>query len=137
MISPVIKYVCLGIGLFLVACTSNTIYKKPEDLIPPDQMVDLLTDIYLANGAYSVTNKFGQNKVEYMPLVYEKYHIDSARFHHSNIYYMSRIDEYEAIYKEVKKRLIELKIKDSLEHHTKKIPQKQSKQRKNVKKEKK
>ena len=34
----------LIVGVLFVNCTSNTILKKPENLIPKDQMVDILTD---------------------------------------------------------------------------------------------
>jgi len=88
------------IGL-LLSCTSNTIYEKPKDLIPKDQMVALLTDIFLANSAAINPNKSGKRNVKYLPLVYEKYHIDSAQFKRSNHYYTSNIKEYEAIYQEV------------------------------------
>ncbi len=40
-----------------------------------------------------------------MPLVYEKYKIDSTRFTISNVYYTSEIEEYEKMLKEVKARL--------------------------------
>lgn len=114
--------------LFLSACTSNTIYKKPDDLIPKDQMVDLLTDMYLANAAKNIKTKNLERNIDYMPLVYEKYAIDSLRFQKSNVYYMSRLDEYEAIYKKVEARLKKMldttraskKAKDSLERLEKK-----------------
>ena len=110
------------ISIFFTACTSNTIYKKPDDLIPKKQMVDLLTDMYLANAATHVKTIKMERKLDYMPLIYEKYGIDSLRFQTSNVYYMSRIDDYEAIYKKVEARLkkmldtteVSLKIKDSL-----------------------
>ena len=46
--------------LFLVfaSCTSNTIYKKPENLIPKDSMIALLTDMYIASSAKNQKNKF-------------------------------------------------------------------------------
>ena len=43
----------IAILLFLLSCTSNTIYKKPKDLIPKDSMVALLTDMYIASSAKS------------------------------------------------------------------------------------
>lgn len=85
-------------------------------------MVDLLTDMYIANAAIHIkTIKMEQN-LNYMPLIYEKYGIDSLRFQNSNVYYMSRIDDYEGIYKKVETRLkeildttkVSLNIKDSL-----------------------
>ena len=98
-------YILVGFLALLVSCTSNTIYKKPDNLIPREQMVDLLTDMFIARAAHNIKNKDDKQKINYMPLVYEKYKIDSLRFIDSNLYYMSRVDEYEAIYKEVEARL--------------------------------
>ncbi len=107
---PYILAILTGI-LLMLSCTSNTILKEPDNLIPREQMVDLLTDMYIANAAFSVKNKNLNRKIDYIPLVYEKYQIDSLRFHTSNLYYMSRIDDYEVIYKEVEVRLKEMSKK--------------------------
>ncbi len=104
------------------ACTSNTIYKKPDDLIAKKTMVNLLTDMYLANAASEIKNKKLEKNKPYMALVYKKYGVDSTQFQHSNLYYMSKMEEYEGIYEKVEKRLqkmldttlIAQKKKDSL-----------------------
>lgn len=121
--------------IFLLgACTSNTIYKKPDDLIPKNQMVDLLTDMYLAKAAKNIKTKTLERNLEYMPLIFEKYGIDSLRFQHSNLYYMSRIDVYEAIHKKVEKNLkkimdtIAVEDSDSLLLNKKKRTPKKSKE---------
>lgn len=91
--------------IFLAACDSKIKYKKPENLIPKAQMINLLYDMHLANGATSVkTPKFDKN-TKYMSLVYEKYKIDSTQFALSNTYYIANIDEYEEIFKEVERRI--------------------------------
>lgn len=95
--------------LILVSCTSRTIYKKPDDLISKDQMVDLWTDIYIANSAKLVKNRKANRKVNYMPFIYEKYQIDSARFMRSNIYYTSKIETYEELFQKVEARLKSLR----------------------------
>ena len=99
----------LCIGFFIVACTSNTIVKKPDNLIPKDQMVDLLTDMLLAAGGQSIKNVDMQRRINYFPTVYEKYNIDSTRFKESNYYYTSRIDDYDEILGKVDARLKSLK----------------------------
>ncbi len=96
------------------ACTSNTIYKKPDNLISKNVMADILTDIYIAEGARSVHNKELERLVDYMPLVYEKYKIDSVRFAESNFYYTTKIDDYEKILKTVDSRLKAMKVKYDL-----------------------
>ncbi|NOR28969.1 MAG: DUF4296 domain-containing protein [Lutibacter sp.] len=113
----------LILSVFLGACTSNTIIKKPKNLIPKDQMVDLLTDIFLADGGDNIKNLHLQRNVNYFPLVFEKHQIDTTRFKESNYYYTSRIDDYDDILGKVDARLkalksifdAEIKIADSLD----------------------
>lgn len=118
-----ISYI-LFLSVFLMACTSNTIIKKPDNLIPKNQMVDLLTDMLIAAGAENIKNVDLERNVNYFPLVFEKYGIDSTRFRESNYYYTSQIDDYEKILKEVDERLKtlkekfdnEIKLQDSLKN---------------------
>ena len=120
-----IIYLFLAIGI--VSCTSNTIYKKPKDLIPKDSMVMLMQEMYVAASARNVKNKELQTKVNYMPLVYDKFKIDSLRFASSNLYYTSKIEIYNEIVEQVKNNLdtlkkqyeLKLKIKDSLKREEK------------------
>lgn len=108
--------------LIIVGCTSKTIYSKPNDLIPKDSMSLLLKDLFLANAAKNIKNVRLQRRINYHPLVYEKFKIDSSRFETSNFYYISRIDDYEDILEKVilsieadQKIYIEKKkIKDSI-----------------------
>ena len=95
--------------IFLTSCTSRTIYKKPEDIIPKNQMIDLWVDIYIANGAQSVENKNSERLINYFPFIYQKYNIDSVRFMKSNIYYTSKIEEYEEMFQQVEKKLFDIK----------------------------
>ena len=37
------------LGLFLINCTSNTIIKKPDNLMSKDEMANILTDMFLAS----------------------------------------------------------------------------------------
>ena len=93
----------------LLSCTSRTIYKKPENLIAKEQMITIWTDLYLAMGAKSVQTKTLEKEKNYIPIVLEKYKIYSVQFSKSNIYYTSRIEEYEKMFQEVQKRLNDLK----------------------------
>jgi len=99
-----IFYILL-IAVLVQSCTSNTIYKKPKNLIAKEQMINLWTDIYIAKGATHVKTKDLRKNINYVPLVLRKYQIDSAQFSESNIYYTSNIDAYEKMFQEVKKRL--------------------------------
>ena len=91
--------------VFLLGCTSRTIYKKPKDLISEDLMVELWTDLYIANSAKAVKNSRLDIKANYMPFIFEKYQIDSSRFMRSSIYYTSRVELYESMFAEVEANL--------------------------------
>ena len=107
--------------ILMVSCTSNTILEKPKDLIPKDSMVLLLTDLFIAKSAFNEKNIKNQRRINYIPLVYNKYKIDSTRFETSNFYYTSKLEEYELIYNEVneilvaKKAALEESLKDKQE----------------------
>lgn len=111
------KIICFYIltTFFFLSCNSKADIEKPEDLIPPDQMEDLLFDMYVANGAVSVPNLNGEKNVNYMHLIYQKYQIDSLRFAASNLYYTSRVNDYERIFRNVKVRLDELREEYKIE----------------------
>lgn len=107
-------YIAL-IGVFLINCTSNTIIKKPDNLVSKDEMANILTDMFLASGGENIKNIQLQRKVNYFPLVYEKYQIDSTRFKESNFYYVSRIDDYQKILVKVDEKLKALKKRNQEE----------------------
>jgi cysteinyl-tRNA synthetase len=96
------KISALFIFIFLLSCTSNTIFEKPKDLIPRDTMSLLLQEMVIASSAKFVKNKNQQKNINYMPFVYEKFKIDSTRFDISNYYYMSKIDMYQEILENAK-----------------------------------
>ena len=78
--------VIIVIFCVFLSCTSNTIYEKPKDLIPKDSMVLLLKDLYVASAARNLKNIRLQKRFSYVPLIYKKYEIDSARFQRSNFF---------------------------------------------------
>lgn len=104
----------LLISNLVLSCTSNTIYKKPKNLIPKDSMIVLLVDMQLAVGARSGKNLDEKYGLNYMPLIYEKYQIDSTRFVESSFYYSTDIDHYTKILKTVKARLQKMKDENEL-----------------------
>jgi hypothetical protein len=114
------KKLCLFflIATIFLSCDSKAKIQKPDDLIPPEQMEDLLFDMYVANGAVSVPNLNGEKNVNYMHLVYKKYQIDSVRFAESTLYYTSRVNDQERILRNVKVRLDELSKKYRIEQDT-------------------
>ncbi len=84
-------------AIFLFSCTSNTILEKPKDLIPKDSMSLLIEEMMIASSSKFIKNKFQETEINYMGLLYERFKIDSVRFQTSNLYYMSKIDDYQKI----------------------------------------
>ena len=72
-------------------------------------MIEIWTDIYIARGAKHIKTKDLRKNINYIPFVFKKHQIDSLQFSESNLYYTSRIDDYEKIFLEVEKRLKEKK----------------------------
>ena len=99
------KISTLFIVIFLVSCTSNTIFEKPKDLIPQDTMSLLLQEMVIAGSAKFIKNKNNEKNINYMPFVYEKFKIDSTRFMESNLYYKTKIDMYQDLLDSAKKSL--------------------------------
>lgn len=99
------KFVYILITVFIFSCNSNTIYKKPKDLIPRDSMILLIKDMYIASSSRHIKNKFSKKEKNYLPLVYEKYKIDSFRFKTSNNFYTSNVETYHEMVSDVKEIL--------------------------------
>jgi hypothetical protein len=106
-----------------LACTSNTIFEEPKDLIPKDSMVLIMQDLIIASSSTYTKNKNGDKNVNYLPFIKEKYNVDSTRFASSNLYYVSKIDLYVKMLSEVRDSIKSKndyfkkfkKVKDSLE----------------------
>lgn len=95
--------------ILLISCDSRIKFEKPKNLLSKKEMIDLLTDMHLANGTSGINNIHEEKNKNYMALVYEKYGVDSVRFAESNLYYASNVDDYEKIFIAVEKRLLVLK----------------------------
>jgi hypothetical protein len=95
----------LAFLLILQSCNKN-IYEAPVDLIPEDQMVEILSDLMILNSAQGANKKILEDRLK-NPLgyVFKKYNIDSIQFENSNAYYARNIDQYSLIYQRVKEKL--------------------------------
>lgn len=99
----------ISVILLLYSCTSNTIFEKPEDLIPKDSMSLLIQEMNIASSSRYIKNKNLEKNINYMTLVYDRFRIDSIRFQTSNLYYMSKVDLYQEILNDAKTSLKEQK----------------------------
>lgn len=108
------KY-CLFLVL-LSACQHVEKAPKPDNLIPEEKMVDILTDMLLIDAAMSYNGTEHKTKaLDPGKYIFEKYQVDSAQLVKSNAYYLEDFDRSMRIYKEVRDHLEATKQKlDSL-----------------------
>ena len=79
---------------------------KPDNLIPEDKMVEVLTEISLLNGARTYNKAIMEEKgIDPYPYLMNKFGIDSAQLMQSNNYYAENYKQYQKIYDQVKIRL--------------------------------
>lgn len=107
----------------LISCQEINKAPKPDDLIPENKMVDVLTEISLLHGARSYNKSLMEEKgIDAYPYLMEKFSIDSAQLARSNNYYASNYKQYNRIYNKVKGRLeVLMKEYDSLREVEEKI----------------
>ncbi|MCG9971608.1 DUF4296 domain-containing protein [Christiangramia crocea] len=102
--------------VFSVSCQDVKKTEKPDDLIPENKMIDVLTELSLLHAARNY-NKFKLEETGIKPkeYIYEKFNIDSLQFERSNNYYAEQYTQYERIFDSVKVRIQAMKVRlDSL-----------------------
>lgn len=98
----ILFYRLIILTIILSSCNSNTIIKKPDNLITKEIMIDILTDTYLSRSAKNSINKNGEKRINYHTLIYKKHNVDSLSFNQSLKYYTSDISLNEEILKQIK-----------------------------------
>lgn len=101
-------YWLLLLGGLLTSC--QTTDDKPDNLVDPDKMARILTDVHLAEGRVS---RLGVPSVDSANLVYKRlekqilrrHRVDTLTYEKSYVYYSSHPREMEAIYKQVVAKL--------------------------------
>lgn len=102
--------------VFTVSCQDLKKTEKPDNLIPEEKMIDILTELSLLHAARNY-NKFKLEETGIKPdkYIFEKFNIDSLQFEKSNNYYAEQYSQYERIYDSVKARIEVMKSRlDSL-----------------------
>ena len=99
------RYILYVIALVvLVSCAPGT----PKQYLQPDELEDILYDLYLAQGmVYQGDDhkQYDYNRVLYHAAVLKKHGITQAQLDSSMVYYYKRADRLEDIYKRLTKRL--------------------------------
>lgn len=99
------SYIFIGFLLVFIACKNNNRTDAPENLIPRDQMVEVLRDMHLIEASIKLNNERKNNKEEYTYYYYQylfdKYHITEEDFDISLLYYQENIESFDTIYADV------------------------------------
>lgn len=108
------KYFFLILAMVLVfsACDESVV-EKPKKLVPRDRMVDMLTDMHIAesvfqNRRYSSEQVFQFTEADFYYSILKKYNVVDTTFEKSLIYYSSYPKEFEKIYSRVLNKLNEM-----------------------------
>lgn len=92
--------------LVLISCQDIKQTPKPDNLIPQEKMVEVLTELSLLHGARSYNKTLMEEKgIDPYPYLMDKFGIDSVQLVQSNDYYAANYKEYQQIYEKVKIRL--------------------------------
>ena len=92
--------------ILLASCQDIDRTPKPDNLIPEDKMVEVLTELSILHGARSYNKSLMEAKgINAYPYLTNKFGIDSVQLVQSNNYYAQNYKEYERIYDRVKERL--------------------------------
>lgn len=91
--------------MVLLSCDQKN--EKPEGLLDHDQMVDLIYDVHLVEGARSGVTIMGDSMSleTYYRTVMIKHNMDSVSYKNNMEYYSSRPDEMKVIFDEVIEKL--------------------------------
>ena len=96
----------LAVFCLLVSCQNVNRMPEPDNLIPEEKMVDVLTEISLLHGARSYNKMLMEEKgIDPYPYLTRKFGIDSSQLAKSNDYYAQNYKQYKRIYDSVKVRL--------------------------------
>jgi len=115
-------FLVLSIAAF-VACQDIDKSEKPNDLIPEEKMVDVITEISLMQSARNFNKRLYENSgIKGEEYIFKKYNVDSLQLKRSNNYYADNYVIYQRIYDSVKKRFEKMKVKlDTLQNQERRI----------------
>lgn len=104
--------------LILTGCTHNISEKKgrpPADLIPRNEMVDIITDMHLYDAVMKEKqkkhNKISEPEYYMYQAVMKKHDITREQFESSLKYYQQDLEDFDKIYEDVIERLSKMKAK--------------------------
>jgi hypothetical protein len=97
------------LAIFLSSCFQD---KAPENVISEEDMVEIIIDMHLTDGLFTITkvrkDLAQKDSLNYYNEIFLKYGYTRQDFDTSVYYYSKNINEYDKIYQEVLNRLNEM-----------------------------
>ena len=116
------SYIIFLVFVILSGCTTDISEKRgnpPPDLIPRNEIVDVIADMHLYDAVMKEKQKkhrdVQKSKYYLYQTVMDKYHITREQFESSLTYYQQDLDEYNKIYDDVIEKLSKMKAEAAAE----------------------
>lgn len=98
--------------MLLFSCQDIKKVDRPNDLIPEQKMVEVLTDLSLINSAKNYNRRLlEETGLRPSEFLYQKHNIDSLQLARSTEYYASNPEQIERIYKQLQDNLEDMRDK--------------------------
>lgn len=98
--------------MLLFSCQDIKKVDRPNDLIPEQKMVEVLTDLSLINSAKNYNRRLlEETGLRPSEFLYQKHNIDSLQLARSTEYYASNPEQIDRIYKQLQNNLEEMRDK--------------------------
>lgn len=112
----------LSLLALIISCGSDRQTKSSGVTVPEDTLIDILTDIHLADAYMSVkrTERITFERKDLYESILKEYNISRSRFDSTINYYTTHVDRYELLYEKVMMNLSELEAEASAEQQKKK-----------------
>jgi hypothetical protein len=104
------RYIIFSLLIFCLSC--NIENKPPQNVIPKDKMIDILVDMHLADGMFTIveirSEMAKKDSINFYSVIFENHGYTRQDFDTTVYYYSHNINEYNKIYIEVLNRLSEM-----------------------------
>lgn len=95
----------LLLGIFLAFTSCSNEVKRPEEIIPPDTLSQMLIEIHIAEAKVNQSKLPRDSALSYYVFleseIMNKYNVDTSRYHQSMRYYTENIRQLDEIYEVV------------------------------------
>lgn len=123
------RYIIFSVLFFCLSCNIGN--KPPQNIIPKDKMIDILVDLHLTDGMFTINEirmeMAKKDSINFYNVIFENHGYSRSDFDTSVYYYSHNINEYNKIYIEVLNRLSEMETRVKEEEQEQKAEEEKEK----------